>query len=93
MKTRAQIELAPERRLEVLKLERYPSARIRPETIEDIRRHVPDRTKKGITSAFAVSLNTWDKIEAGQPIRLSTALRLVERLEALAGDDAAKGAN
>lgn len=45
-----------------------------------ILQHCPSRTDKALQERFGISYNTLRKIEGGQPIRRSLALRLADRL-------------
>lgn len=41
------------------------------------------RTDEGMQAMFGISYNTWRRIEAGEPIRVSVAARLVSRMKCL----------
>jgi DNA-binding Xre family transcriptional regulator len=44
-------------------------------------RALPAQTDACLMQTFGISLNTWNKLKKGEPIRKSVATRLIERLD------------
>jgi DNA-binding Xre family transcriptional regulator len=50
-------------------------------SIERMTRALSAQTDAGLMQTFGISLNTWNKLKKGEPIRQSVATRLIERLD------------
>ena len=50
-------------------------------SIESMTRALPAQTDASLMETFGISLNTWNKLKKGEPIRKSVAVRLIERLD------------
>jgi hypothetical protein len=50
-------------------------------SIDRMTRALPAQTDACLMHTFGISLNTWNKLKKGEPIRKSVATRLIERLD------------
>lgn len=51
-----------------------------PRLIESLTADAPSLTREGLNEKFGISYNTWRKLMAGQPVRISLIERLTQRL-------------
>lgn len=60
---------------------------IEPNLRHAMQRLVTGRTDEKLNERFGISYNSWRKIMAGQPVRISLAKRLAERISILENED------
>jgi hypothetical protein len=58
-----------------------------PVLIERMQILVDHRTRESLNDRFGISYNTWRKLIAGNPIRMSLAMRLQERIRRIEADE------
>ncbi|MGK2909152.1 MAG: hypothetical protein ACSLE1_05045 [Sphingobium sp.] len=63
------------------------SVHLEQEMILQMQRLATGRTDEALNARFGISYNTWRKLLAGQPIRISLADRLKGRIAALQATD------
>ncbi|ALJ12339.1 MULTISPECIES: hypothetical protein [Sphingomonadales] len=51
-------------------------------TIDEMARRLRAHTRDCVTETYGISLNTWQKLRKGEPVRASVVERLAERLQA-----------
>jgi hypothetical protein len=49
--------------------------------VAHMRAHCPGRTDEKLQERFGISYNTWRRIDAGLPVRVSLAERVLHRLD------------
>jgi hypothetical protein len=58
--------------------------------VAHMRAHCPARTDEMLQARFGISYNTWRRIDAGLPVRMALAARIITRIDQERGSPLAK---